>query len=74
MALENTAHAICRDAVARDFGANALLWDPIQGMLLDYVDSVWQIANKHIAAAALPISSLGADPIRCLRCASLALP
>jgi tRNA nucleotidyltransferase/poly(A) polymerase len=60
---------LCRDAVGRDFTMNSLVLDPIKGRILDFNYGLRDLRSFRLAAAAMPISTLSADPIRCIRCA-----
>lgn len=64
---------VYRDATARDFSINSLLWDPCSHTLLDYNGGVVDLHNGRVAAACMPIKSLVDDPSRCIRCCSFAV-
>lgn len=61
------AAARAANAVARDFTANALLYDPFGRLLFDYVGGLPDIGARRLAAIGDAEASLAHDPVRLLR-------
>jgi poly(A) polymerase len=51
----------------RDFTVNALLWDPLSGLLFDYVGGLDDLSGRVLRAIGDPASSFAADATRVLR-------
>ncbi len=61
-----------RDAKLRDFTINALFYDPIKGLILDYVGGREHLRRGLITTAGNPRDRFLEDPLRMLRAARLA--
>jgi poly(A) polymerase len=55
------------NALRRDFTVNALLFDPFQGCLYDYVGGLWALRRRQIRSVMPPVASFMEDPARILR-------
>lgn len=64
---DNAYGAIDEDVLRRDFTVNALYYDPINDSLLDYCDSMADIANGTLRIIGDPELRFREDPVRILR-------
>ena len=64
---DNTYGAIDEDAFRRDFTANALYYDPIGHVLLDYCDGLKDIEERTLRVIGDPERRFREDPVRILR-------
>jgi len=64
---DNAYGAIHEDAFRRDFTANALYYDPIGHVLLDYCDGLKDIENRTLRVIGDPETRFREDPVRILR-------
>lgn len=55
------------DAWRRDFSINALYYDPIEGVILDYMDSISDIKNGQLKSIGDMETRFTEDPVRMLR-------
>lgn len=55
------------DVLRRDFTINALFYDPIAKVVIDYVDGLQDIQNKVLRTIGDPIARFRQDPVRMLR-------
>ena len=55
------------DALRRDFTVNALYYDPIDDVLLDYSDGLGDIKNRTLRTIGDPNTRFREDPVRILR-------
>lgn len=63
----NTYGTMDEDAQRRDFSLNALYYDPIEGLLVDYVNGLKDIKAKRLVPV-IPLASIFTeDPVRMLR-------
>jgi poly(A) polymerase len=60
------------DAARRDFTMNALFYDPIKEVIIDYTGGVEDIKNRIIRVIGPPDISYKEDPVRMLRAAKFA--
>ena len=59
------------DAMRRDFTINALLYDPAQRMVVDYVDGIDDLQQGKIRTIGDPYIRFGEDPVRIIRALKL---
>ena len=64
---DNAYGAIDEDAFRRDFTANALYYDPIEHVLLDYCDGLKDIEDRTLRVIGDPERRFREDPVRILR-------
>ena len=64
---DNAYGAIDEDAFRRDFTANALYYDPIGHVLLDYCDGLRDIEERTLRVIGDPETRFREDPVRILR-------
>ncbi|MCY3810348.1 MAG: polynucleotide adenylyltransferase PcnB [Gammaproteobacteria bacterium] len=64
---DNAYGAIHEDAFRRDFTANALYYDPIGHVLLDYCDGLKDLEARTLRAIGDPETRFREDPVRILR-------
>lgn len=64
---DNAYGAIHEDAFRRDFTANALYYDPIGHVLLDYCDGLKDIEERTLRVIGDPVTRFREDPVRILR-------
>lgn len=64
---DNVFGTLDEDAFRRDFTINALYYDPIEGVVLDYMDSVSHIKNGVLEAIGDMEQRFTEDPVRMLR-------
>lgn len=64
---DNAYGAIHEDAFRRDFTANALYYDPIRHVLLDYCDGLKDIEQRTLRIIGDPKRRFREDPVRILR-------
>ncbi len=64
---DNIYGEIEEDVVRRDFKANALYYDPVEGEVLDFVDGLSDIQNKKLCSIGDPTQRFREDPVRMLR-------
>ena len=64
---DNAYGAIHEDAFRRDFTANALYYDPIGHVLLDYCDGLKDIEERTLRVIGDPETRFREDPVRILR-------
>ncbi len=61
------------DVQRRDLSINALLYDPLSGTIIDYVNGLKDIKEKKIAFIGSAIKRIKEDPLRMLRAVRLAV-
>lgn len=64
---DNVYGNIDEDAIRRDFTVNALYYDPINQVILDFVDGIKGIKKKKICLIGDPKTRYQEDPVRILR-------
>lgn len=64
---DNAYGAIDEDAFRRDFTVNALYYDPVKDVVLDYCDSMADISSSTLRVIGDPVSRFREDPVRILR-------
>jgi poly(A) polymerase len=64
---DNEFGTLAEDAYRRDFTINALYYDPVSGVLLDYVDALADLRARRIAFIGPTERRLAEDPVRALR-------
>ncbi len=64
---DNQYGTLEEDAFRRDFTINALYYDPTDGRLLDFVDGMADIRDRHLAFIGDTETRLTEDPVRGLR-------
>lgn len=69
---DNVWGSIAEDAARRDFTANALYYDPVKEVILDYHDGVADIKQKTLRMIGEPRTRYREDPVRMLRAVRLA--
>jgi poly(A) polymerase len=63
----NTYGTIDEDALRRDFSLNALYYDPLEGIIVDYVNGLKDIQAKRLVPV-IPLKSIFTeDPVRMIR-------
>ena len=68
----DTYGTIDEDALRRDFTINALYYDPVADMLLDYCDGMADIAKRTLRLIGDPAVRYREDPVRILRAVRIA--
>lgn len=69
----NTYGTMDEDALRRDFSLNALYFDPIESLVVDYVNGLKDIKAKKLVPV-IPLASIFAeDPVRMLRAVKYAV-
>jgi poly(A) polymerase len=61
-----------QDVARRDFTINALMYDPVEGRLLDWVGGVEDIRRRRVRTVGDPLQRFGEDHLRLLRAARFA--
>ena len=69
---DNVFGSFRQDAFRRDFGINALYFDPRSQNILDYVDGMEDIENQRLRSVGDPLIRFAEDPVRMLRAARFA--
>lgn len=64
---DNVYGSIDEDAFRRDFTVNALYYDPVDDVLLDYCNGMADIASRTLRLIGDPEQRLREDPVRILR-------
>lgn len=64
---DNVYGTIEEDVMRRDFKANALYYDPINGDILDFVDGLTDIKERKLCSIGEPKQRFREDPVRMLR-------
>ena len=64
---DNAYGGIDEDAFRRDFTVNALYYDPVGHVILDYCDGLADIARRTLRLIGDPASRFREDPVRILR-------
>ena len=64
---DNVYGAIDEDAFRRDFTINALYYDPVADVVLDYCDGMADIAKRTLRIIGDPVRRFREDPVRILR-------
>ncbi len=64
---DNTFGTAVEDARRRDFTINGLFYDPAQGLVLDHVNGLADLAHQEIRTIGDPEKRLREDPVRILR-------
>lgn len=60
-----------QDAIRRDFTVNALFYDPIENLIIDYAEGLADIATRTLRMIGDPHQRITEDPIRSLRAVRL---
>lgn len=64
---DNVYGTIETDAVRRDFSINALFYDPVAEIVIDYVDGFTHLERRELVSIGDPIERFREDPVRMLR-------
>ncbi len=64
---DNVFGSLEEDAARRDFTANALFYDPVHNILLDYFSGTKDIAARRLVMIGDPVQRFREDPVRLLR-------
>ncbi len=64
---DNTFGTALEDARRRDFTINGLFYDPTQGVVIDYVNGLKDLAEREIRTIGDPEQRMREDPVRILR-------
>jgi poly(A) polymerase len=64
---DNTFGTAVEDARRRDFTINGLFYDPAQGVVIDHVNGLADLAHQEIRTIGDPEKRLREDPVRILR-------
>lgn len=71
--VDNNYGTQSEDANRRDFTINALYYDPIKEIIVDYHNGMADLQNRQIRIIGEPISRYTQDPVRILRAIRLAI-
>ena len=64
---DNVFGTLEEDSARRDFTANALFYDPVHNLLLDYFSGAEDIAARRLVMIGDPVHRFREDPVRLLR-------
>jgi len=64
---DNVFGSIEEDVVRRDFRANAMYYDPVNGEILDFMGGMDDVRNKKLVSIGEPSQRFTEDPVRMLR-------
>ena len=64
---DNAYGTIDQDAERRDFTVNALFYDPVRNVVLDFVGGVGDLKHRYLHMIGKPVVRFREDPVRLLR-------